>query len=77
MGFLKNLSLGLSALAVTALAEEAAKDKEPETKFVSALTKDDFASTIAENKFVLVKWYEPGCGPCKAMAADYEEAGKD
>jgi protein disulfide-isomerase A1 len=40
---------------------------------VSALTKDNFAKFILDNKFVFVKFFAPWCGHCKKMAPSYAE----
>merc|ERR1740120_188197 len=38
------------------------------------MTKENADSIFASEDFVLVKFYAPWCGHCKAMAADYQRA---
>ena len=57
--------------------EEEDDDQVVDETNVVALTAETFASTIKENEFVMVEFYAPWCGHCKALKPDYAAAADE
>ena len=43
---------------------------------VLTITKDDFQDTIRKGGIVLIDWWAPWCGPCRAFAPAYERVAE-
>ncbi|KIM52478.1 hypothetical protein SCLCIDRAFT_1163340 [Scleroderma citrinum Foug A] len=73
-----HISSFVSAASAVALASLAAAEGDMEKKpsDVIDITQETFESTVNPEPLILVEFFAPWCGHCKALAPEHEEAAK-
>lgn len=73
---MKSFLCTLLLVALTAFSGAQAAEEIKVEDGVLVLTVANFKQAIADNEFVLVEFYAPWCGHCKALAPEYAKAAQ-